>query len=329
MFQQLKRILPVLSVTAASMWSGTEAVAQQSFQITGSACHAITPAQADKMEWRTSGLINNAAVDSYWVQCPVLKFGDAETFSVQVNFQNNSDLEVEVGCNIREYKQGRRVKGMAGSIVLAPGQYSSEMVWNGGFTADSHVNVACLLPAQVALESVVSEAAGGNAGGSERPPEIYLKSNGERVAMLPISSYDNAVTFKGYWFKPISFVSLAEPNGKLWPISHPDTGTAGLGFYLGNDPTCSGQRFGEDKRAPNQEYSQEGILYPDRKTGGVYFGKYSEARIISVYYQDYGSGCFGPYERDSSFSVLPVYENDPAVTGWHLGTVIPNPSVGY
>ena len=326
MFQQFKSILSVLSVTAASIWSGTEALAQQSFQITGSACHAITPAQADKMEWRTSGLINNAAVDSYWVQCPVLKFGDAETFSVQVNFQNNSDLEVEVGCNIREYKQGRRVKGMAGSIVLSPGQYSSEMVWNGGFTADSHVNVACLLPAQVALESVVSEASGGGSAGSGRPPEIYLKSNGEQVAIYPLWAYDTAVTEKGYWFRAVPFISATNTSTDLQQLGG---GSAFTKVYLGNDPQCEGQAFGPDSRMPVDDYKQKGLLFSDRETGSVLYGNFSEARIISVYYTKDNNECKGPYESRNPYSMLPLYENDPSITGWHLGTIIPNPSVGY
>ena len=327
MFQQLKSILPVISVTVASMWSTPEAIAQQSFQITGSACHAITLGKARRMAWRTSGLVNNAAVDSYWVQCPVLKFGDAETFSVQVNFQNNSDLEVEVGCNIREYKQGRRVKGMAGSIVLAPGQYSSEMVWNGGFTADSHVNVACLLPAQVALESVVSEASGGGSAGSGRPPEIYLKSNGEPVAIYPLWAYDTAVTDKGYWFRSVPFISGARSFAEL---NYLDVSWGKI--YLGNDPQCQGQAFGPDLRMPVDNYQQAGLLYSDRDTGTVLYGNFAESRVITTYYTYSASsgGCNGPYGNSSnSRSVIPLYENDPTVTGWHLGTIIPNPSVGY
>ena len=29
---------------------------QQNFSMSGSACHAITPAQADQLEWRTTGI---------------------------------------------------------------------------------------------------------------------------------------------------------------------------------------------------------------------------------------------------------------------------------
>ena len=151
------------------------AVSQQNFSLSGSACHAITPSQADRLEWRTTGLKNMSLGDSYWVQCPVLKFGDAETFSVRVNFTNQSDLEVDVDCNIREYKNGQKVNGSPGTVTIAPQSFSSEMVWSGGFQADSHVNIACLLPSQVSVESVQSLSSsnsGGASGGTNGSTDV-------------------------------------------------------------------------------------------------------------------------------------------------------------
>ena len=138
---------------------------QQNFSMSGSACHAITPAQADQLEWRTTGIKNMSLGSAYWVQCPVLKFGDAETFSVRVNFTNESNQSVDVDCNIREYKQGKKVNGSPGSVTIPPNSFSSEMVWSGGFQVDSHVNIACLLPAQVSVESVQSQSSSGSGGG--------------------------------------------------------------------------------------------------------------------------------------------------------------------
>ena len=156
--------LIAMSAFSGLVWTGP-ALAQQNFSLSGSACHAITPSQADRLEWRTTGLKNTSLSNGYWVQCPVLKFGNAETFSVRVNFTNESSQEVDVDCNIREYKNGNKVKGSPGSITIAPNSFSSEMIWSGGFKVDTHVNVACLLPAQVSVESVQSLSKGGSGSG--------------------------------------------------------------------------------------------------------------------------------------------------------------------
>ena len=319
-----KRISAAAAATLFAALVTKQAYAEQNFKLSGSSCHPTTPKAAGPVRWLTEGLENTSSSNDYWVQCPVLKFGSAQTFSVRVNFQNDSELEVEVRCNLREYKQGKRIKGMAGSILIPPGAFSSDMVWSGGFSGDSHVNVACRLPAKVSLESVESEASGGANTDNGRPPEIYLKSNGEPVAIMPLWAYDTAVTEEGYWFRSVPFTSAVRTTADLTFLDVSWSKT-----YLGNDPECQGQAFGKDLRMPVDDYAQVGLLYNDRETGSVLYGNFSESRVVSLYYTKNGSACNGPYESGSGLSVLPLYENDPAVTGWRLGTIIPNPSLGY
>ena len=186
-------------ITFAALLLASPTLAQQNFSLSGSACHAITPSQADRLEWRTTGLKNTSLSNGYWVQCPVLKFGDAETFSVRVNFTNESSQEVDVDCNIREYKNGNKVNGSPGSITIAPNSFSSEMIWSGGFKVDTHVNVACLLPAQVSVESVQSlstSSSGGSGGGNSGTSDVEACLTYAKEAANPGIRFNNGAVIE-------------------------------------------------------------------------------------------------------------------------------------
>ena len=161
--------LSALTALLASFATPMAAASGQTYIVSGIACHAITPNQAKFMEWRETGLVNQDTARDLFVVCPIMKFGDAEDFSVTIGLSNETNEDVDVSCTIREYIDGDRVARKTSPEITVPADsFSSEMVFSGGFQTDSHANVVCQLPNGIAIESVRSstEVPPDNGGGS-------------------------------------------------------------------------------------------------------------------------------------------------------------------
>jgi len=176
-------LLAVIALLAS--FAAPVAVASgQTYIVSGTACHAITPNQAKFMEWRETGLVNQDTARDLFVVCPIMKFGDAEDFSVTIGLYNETNEDVDVSCTIREYLDGDRVDRQTSPDITVPADsFSSDMVFSGGFQTDTHANVVCQLPNGIAIESVRSS--------TEVPPDNGGGGSGEVVTPVDPISYRN------------------------------------------------------------------------------------------------------------------------------------------
>lgn len=137
------------------------------YTISGSACQAITPGQAKRLNWGKEGLLNADQNSPWWVQCPVSRraldvaSGDFyEYFSAGMILSNGGDSAEAFTCILREYRANELTLTERQDPVLEAGS-SMIIFWEGIEAADpatSSFNVSCKLPANGSVVSYTTES---------------------------------------------------------------------------------------------------------------------------------------------------------------------------
>ena len=228
----------------------------------GSACHAITPAQASRMEWREQGMVNTDPSKDWWIVCPFTRGISFAEHRVSLRVFNDANEDIPMSCNFREIYAGRQVKGGQKSVTVPAGDNATlEWTMTPDYE-DSVVNAACRLPEGLQIEAVITrdgQSGGGSGGGSsevyacETAPDDYYGSSESIVNMrngtqlnnyngLTWLSSDSVVIFRtraGDWYGIIN----DEEYERLDVIREPDSC-----FDAEYEPVLKVESFGGSKR---------------------------------------------------------------------------------
>ena len=121
--------------------------------VPGSNCMAITPGQANLMEWREQGLKNSSSTD-YWIICPFERPAGRSEVELTVRAVNETDEPLGLSCNFREFFGGKQQPG--GKSVTADisgGAYENLSVRLQPKEYDSVMNATCKLSKGIAVEA--------------------------------------------------------------------------------------------------------------------------------------------------------------------------------
>jgi len=122
----------------------------------GSSCHAITPAQASKMEWRAQGMVNTDRQTDWWVNCPFTRTRGFDEQRLTLRVFNSGNTSKAIGCNFREMYNGERIQGSPVSATIPAGQ-ARDLQWTAfPSRGESVFNAACELPEGLQIEAAIA-----------------------------------------------------------------------------------------------------------------------------------------------------------------------------
>ena len=144
------------------------------YNVPGSSCAAINPAQAKAMNWTELGIINKDT-RSLWIMCPLLRksysgaTGENQThfsagivpFSCGSSACGEANTEDEdIKCIMREYSGGVVKRSKVEERTLAPGNQVgiSYMNWKARDPEGSIFNIACLLPPNTGVSTLLTDS---------------------------------------------------------------------------------------------------------------------------------------------------------------------------
>jgi len=144
------------------------------YNVPGSSCAAINPAQAKAMNWTEMGIVNKDT-RNLWIMCPLLRksysgaTGENQTYfsSGIIPFSCGSSAcgeanteEVEIQCIMREYSGGVAKRAKVEKRTLAPGDQVgiSYMNWKATDPEASIFNIACLLPPNTGVSTLLTDS---------------------------------------------------------------------------------------------------------------------------------------------------------------------------
>ncbi|GAB3734863.1 hypothetical protein GCM10028862_18200 [Luteimonas pelagia] len=122
-----------------------------------SVCQPATPLQLGGLRYRPLGIYNNKP-ESIYVSCSLQTdlAGDRMTNDLRIYFSNTTDAPVEVTCTAQGGGRQAGVKNYPGSVSVNVGQTTglSFVGMSKVATADTHINISCLLPAGVEMGTI-------------------------------------------------------------------------------------------------------------------------------------------------------------------------------
>ena len=144
------------------------------YNVPGSSCAAINPAQAKAMNWTELGIINKDT-RSLWIMCPLLRksysgaTGENQThFSAGVivfscgsaSCGGANTTAVDIRCIGREYVAGVQRRSVVEDRTLEPGEQVgiSFMNWQARDAEASIFNIACNLPTNTGVSTLLSDS---------------------------------------------------------------------------------------------------------------------------------------------------------------------------
>ncbi len=144
------------------------------YNVPGSSCAAINPAQAKAMNWTEMGIVNKDT-RSLWIMCPLLRksysgaTGENQTYfsagiipfscgSSACGEANTEDVDVK--CIMREYSGGVAKRAKVEDRTLAPGNQVgiSYMNWKARDPESSIFNIACFLPPNTGVSTLLTDS---------------------------------------------------------------------------------------------------------------------------------------------------------------------------
>ena len=145
------------------------------YNVPGSSCAAINPAQAQVMKWTEMGIINKDPNMALWIMCPLLRksysgaTGENQThfsagvipFSCGSSACGEANTEdVEISCIMREYVGGVQKRAIKEVRTLAPGEQVgiSYMNWKALDPEASIFNIACILPTNTGVSTLLTDS---------------------------------------------------------------------------------------------------------------------------------------------------------------------------
>ena len=279
-------------ITAGLMMISPLSANAVSYQVSGMMCDSSFGGGINE---RSSGLENRKASGKVWVSCPVIKFGSSEDSRVQVNLMNNSNQDVKVSCDLREFDRGREVNRSRGTVSIDGNQFSDEMFWEGGFDEDTHANVVCNLPPGTAIESLSFSTKG---KGSSSPDS---SADARACITAPTGSFyssSQTVDFR-------NGLSANNYNGHSWGSSDETTvfqTSAGVWHVITDTDTPDSEVFQLDVRSEPDSCMEPSYGIPEGVSADRSGDKVLEFTDLEV---TVGSGC----DMDTGSKLL-AYQTD-------------------
>jgi hypothetical protein len=287
-----KNIFAPALITAGLMMISPLSANAVSYQVSGMMCDSSFGGGINE---RSSGLENRKASGKVWVSCPVIKFGSSEDSRVQVNLMNNSNQDVQVSCDLREFDRGREISRSKGTVSIDGNQFSDEMFWEGGLDEDTHANVVCNLPPGTAIESLSFST---NGKGSSSPDSTADARACITAPSGSFSSSSHTVDFR-------NGLSANNYNGHSWRSSDETTvfqNSAGEWYAITDTDTSDSEVFQLDVRSEPSSCMEPNYGRPEGISTDRSGDKVLEFKEVEI---TVGSGC----EMDASSRLL-VYQTD-------------------
>ena len=144
------------------------------YNVPGSSCAAINPAQAKAMNWTELGIVNKDT-RNLWIMCPLLRksysgaTGENQTYFSAgiIPFSCGSSAcgeantaAVDIKCIMREYSGGVAKRAKVEDRTLNPGEQVgiSYMNWQAQDVEGSIFNIACLLPPNTGVSTLLTDS---------------------------------------------------------------------------------------------------------------------------------------------------------------------------
>jgi len=216
----IKAITVALSLVIVSLPFNSEADTVSS----GSACHAITPAQAKNMEWRAQGMVNTDPTNDWWVNCPFTRTIGYSEQIVSLRVFNDANQDIPMSCNFREMYRGRQVRGTQKDVTVPAGD-SAVLQWTMTPNyEDSVINAACRLPEGLQIEAAITrdgQSGGSPIGGTEDAVACITAPDDAYYGTPTVNMRDGSVlnNYNGRdWFRNDSVVMFRTRSGSWYGI---------------------------------------------------------------------------------------------------------------